>query len=68
MGALDGAKFPITSPEELIGALPEGANTTCRAEGLEITAGEAGKLLTPGDFPFKNAEEVAETIVSKAKL
>lgn len=66
--ALKGAKFPIASPEELIAAFPDGANTTCRAEGLEVTAGEAGKLLTPGDFPFKSAEEVAETIVTRAKL
>lgn len=68
IGALTGAKFPIASPEELISAFPNGADTTCKAGDLEITAGEAGKLLTPGDFPFKSAEDVAETIVSRANL
>lgn len=68
IGALAGAKFPIASPEELIGALPNGADTTCKVGDLEITAGEAGKLLTPEDFPFKSAEDVAETIVSRANL
>lgn len=68
IGALAGAKFPIASPEELIGAMPNGADTTCKAGDLEITAGEAGKFLTPEDFPFKSAEDVAETIVSRANL
>ncbi|MBZ0157211.1 MAG: MTH865 family protein [Alphaproteobacteria bacterium] len=68
IGALQGATFPIGSPEALLAAFPDGANTTCRAEGIEVTAGQAGGLLVPGDFPFKSAEEVAETIVSRANL
>ncbi len=68
IGALGGAEFPISSPEELLAAFPEGANTTCRADGVEVTAGEAGKLLILSDFPFKSSEEVAETIVTRAKL
>lgn len=68
IGALQGAAFPISSPEVLLAAFPEGANTTCRAEGIEVTAGEAGKLLKADDFPFKSAEDVAETIVSRANL
>lgn len=68
IGALQGAAFPIATPESLLAAFPEGAKTTCRAGGLEVTAGEAGKLLTAADFPFTSAEEVAETIVSRAGL
>lgn len=68
IGALQGAGFPIATPQDLLDAFPEGANTTCRADGLEVTAGEAGKLLVPEDFPFKSAEDVAETIVTRAKL
>ncbi len=68
IGALAGAKFPLATPEDLINALPQGADTTCRAGDLEITAGEAGKLLTPDDFPVKSAEEIAETIVARANL
>lgn len=68
IGALQGASFPIATPQDLLAAFPEGANTTCRAEGLEVTAEEAGKLLVPEDFPFKSAEDVAETIVTRAKL
>jgi len=66
IAALQGATFPISSPEALLAAFPEGAATTCRADGIEVTAGEAGKLLTVDDFPFRSAEDVAETIVSRA--
>ena len=68
IGALSGAKFPIASPDALFAALPMGAATTCQAGDVKVTAGEAGQLLTPADFPIKSAEEVAETIVSRAGL
>lgn len=68
IGALKGANFPIGSPEELLAAFPQGAETTCQAGDLKVSAGEAAKLLTPDDFPFRSAEQVAETIVSRAGL
>ena len=67
-GALAGAKFPIKTPEALLAAFPDGANTTCRADGIEMTAGEAGKLLQADDFPFKSAKQVADVIVQRAGL
>ena len=67
-GALAGADFPIATPEKLLSAFPNGADTTCEAGDVKLTAGEAGKLLTAVDFPFKSAEDVAETIVTKAGL
>jgi hypothetical protein len=33
-----------------------------------MTAGEAGKLLKPEDFPFKDAEQVADTILKRAGM
>lgn len=68
IGALKNASFPINSPEELLAAFPQGADTTCQAGDLKIKAGEAGKLLKSDDFPFKSAEDVGETIVSRAGL
>jgi hypothetical protein len=67
-GALKGASFPISTPEALLNAFPDGADTTCQAGDLKMTAGEAGKLLTANDFPFKSAEDVADTIISRAGL
>lgn len=66
IGALEGANFPIETPEELIGAMPNGAETTCKSGDVELKAGDAGQVLTADDFPFKSAEEVANTIVNRA--
>lgn len=68
IAGLEGAKFPIKTPEELLAAFPNGADTTCKAGDVEVTAGEAGKLLTENDFPFTSAEQVADTIVNRAGL
>jgi hypothetical protein len=68
IGALAGAKFPIESPEVLLVAFPNGAETTCKSGTVELKAGDAGKVLTADDFPFKSAEEVAEVIVTRAGL
>ena len=68
VAALAGTKFPIETPEALLSAFPQGAETTCKAEGVELKAGDAGKVLKPDDFPFKSAEEVADVIVERAGL
>jgi len=68
VGALKGADFPIETPKELLNAFPEGADTTCAAGDVEITAGEAGELLTENDFPFTDPEKVAETVLNAVEL
>jgi hypothetical protein len=67
-GALKDAKFPISTPEELLAAMPQGAETKCKAGDCELTAGDAGKVLKESDFPFKSAKEVANVIVDRAGL
>lgn len=66
VGALAGASFPITGPEELLAAFPDGADTTCSAGDVTLRAGDAGGVLTAADFPFGSAEQVADTILSRA--
>jgi hypothetical protein len=68
VGALEGAKFPIETPEALLAAFPDGAQTTCKAGDVEMTAGQAGELLAAEDFPFESAEQVAEVILDKAGM
>lgn len=68
VGALAGANFPINSPEELMAALPNGPDTTCKSGNVELKASDAGQVLTADDFPFNSAEEVADTIVNRAGL
>ena len=67
-GALKDAKFPINTPVELLAALPQGAATKCKAGDIELTAGDAGKVLKASDFPFKSAKQVADVIVERAGL
>ena len=68
VGALNGVGFPIKSPEAFLASFPDGAETTCKADGVELKAVDAGKVLKPDDFPFKNAKEVADVIVERAEL
>jgi len=68
VGALKGSKFPIKTPGELLAAFPQGADTTCQVGDVKMTAGEAGKLLKPTDFPFRSAKQVADVIVQRAGL
>jgi len=66
VGALSHAKFPIATPEALLAAFPNGAETTCEYGGVKLRAGDAGGVLKASDFPFVSAEAVAETILSRA--
>ena len=66
VGALEGAEFPIESPEKLLAAFPQGADTTCEAGDVKLRAGDAGGVLTAADFPFTSAQQVADTILSRA--
>jgi hypothetical protein len=65
-GALAGAAFPIASPADLLAAFPNGADTTCEAGDVRLRAGDAGGVLRPDDFPFQNADQVADAIVDRA--
>lgn len=66
IGALSDAAFPIRSPQELLASFPQGADTTCEAGDVKLRAGDAGGVLTEGDFPFTDAAQVADTILSRA--
>jgi hypothetical protein len=67
-GALASAKFPLKSASDLISAFPKGASTAYHVGDFRITAGEAGKLLKPADFPFMNAKAVVDMISQRANL
>jgi len=67
-GALANASFPISTPEKLLAAFPNGAETTCQSGDVKLKAGDAGKVLKAEDFPFKSAADVAHTICDRAGL
>ena len=67
-GALAGAKFPLKTAADLISAFPKGAATAYHVGNLRMTAGEAGNLLKPADFPFMSAKAVVDVISQRASL
>lgn len=67
-GALASAKFPLKTAADLISAFPKGAATAYHVGNFRMTAGEAGKLLKPADFPFVNAKAVVDVISQRASL
>jgi hypothetical protein len=67
-GGLAGAKFPIKTAADLLSAFPKGAATAYHVGNLRMTAGEAGNLLKPADFPFTSAKAVVDVIAHRAGL
>ena len=68
LAILKDAKFPIKTMDELIAALPDGLDTTCRIGDFEVTAREVEGLITEKDFPLKDAKYVADLMVERAGL
>ncbi len=62
---LEDTYFPKKSHEDLIASLPEGEDTLYSAETVVMTAGAADKFIKESDFPFNDAEEVADLIVER---
>jgi hypothetical protein len=67
-GALVNAPFPLKTPEELLAAFPNGADTTCSAGSITLRAGDAGGLLTQADFPIKSGDQIASIILDRAGI
>lgn len=65
-GALSGAQFPISTPEDLLAAFPNGPDTTCECGEVKLRAGDLGSVLKESDFPFQSSESVADTVASRA--
>ena len=66
VGALAGPRSLDREPQALLAAFPQGADTTCEAGDVKLRAGDAGTVPTAADFPFTSAEQVADTILSRA--
>jgi hypothetical protein len=63
--AFEGAAYPVTSPMDLLPALPEGPETTFESGEFAMTAGELNsEIWTDVDFPFRDAESLADEVVA----
>jgi hypothetical protein len=61
--AFEGADYPISSPMDLVPALPNGPGTRFESGDFEMTAMELNTKLPGGEFPYDSAEEFVDDVM-----
>lgn len=61
--AFESADYPVSSPMDLVPALPEGPSTTFESEEFSMTAIELNAKLPSGDFPYDSVDELVDEII-----
>ena len=63
--AFEGANYPISSPMDLVPALPNGPSTTFESGDFSMTAMELNTKLGSGNFPYDSVEEFVDDIMDQ---
>ncbi|MFB6152416.1 MAG: MTH865 family protein [Haloarculaceae archaeon] len=63
--AFEGADYPISSPMDLVPALPDGPGTRFESGDFSMTAMELQTKLGSGDFPYDSVEEFVDDVMSQ---
>jgi len=63
--AFEGADYPISSPMDLVPALPNGPSTTFESGDFSMTAMELNTKLSGGDFPYDAPEDFVDDIMEQ---
>ncbi len=64
--AFEDAAYPVTSPMDLIPALPDGPATTFESGEFSMTAMELNTELSGGvNFPFQDVDELVDTMMEQ---
>lgn len=61
--AFGGADYPISSPMDLVPALPDGPSTRFESGDFSMTAMELNMKLPSGDFPYDDVESFVDHIM-----
>lgn len=61
--AFGGADYPISSPMDLVPALPNGPGTRFESGDFSMTAMELQTKLPGGDFPYDDVESFVDDIM-----
>lgn len=61
--AFGGADYPISSPMDLVPALPDGPSTRFESGDFSMTAMELNMKLPSGDFPYDDVESFVDDIM-----
>ena len=63
--AFEGADYPISSPMDLVPALPDGPGTKFESGEFSMTAMELQTKLGGGDFPYESVDEFVDDVMSQ---
>lgn len=63
--AFEGADYPISSPMDLVPALPNGPSTKFESGDFSMTAMELNTKLSGGDFPYDSPSDFVDDIISQ---
>lgn len=61
--AFEGADFPISSPMDLVPALPAGPGTKFESGDFTMTAMEMNTKLPDADFPYDDVESFVDDVM-----
>lgn len=61
--AVEDAEYPVSTPMDLLPALPDGPSTTFESGDFSITAMELNTKLT-GDFPYEDPESFVDDVMT----
>ena len=61
--AFEGADYPVSSPMDLVPALPQGPSTKFESGDFSMTAMELNTKLPGGNFPYDSVEELVDDII-----
>ena len=63
--AFEGADYPISSPMDLVPALPSGPGTRFESGDFSMTAMELNTKLGGGDFPYDSPEAFVDDVMEQ---
>ncbi|QLH78852.1 hypothetical protein HZS55_16825 [Halosimplex rubrum] len=63
--AFEGADYPISSPMDLVPALPNGPGTKFESGDFSMTAMELNTKLGSGNFPYDNVDAFVDDIMDQ---
>lgn len=63
--AFEGADYPISSPMDLVPALPDGPSTKFESGDFEMTAMELNTKLGGGDFPYESVDAFVDDVMAQ---
>ncbi len=62
--AFEDADYPVSSPMDLVPALPDGPGTTFESGEFSMTAMELNTKTSGGEFPYDDVEPLVEDILT----